>query len=299
VKYYLSAITGFAIWGTFAFVLKPLSSFSSLDILIHRVIYASICILIACFLFRRKQVLESVQYVKTLTLTDRRKLLYNILFSAITLAANWFLFIYVMNKVSINATSLAYLICPILTTFLASIFRNEKLNKGQWFAIWLSLSSCLILAYGHLMDLVYSMIIALSYAVYLVLQRNKFQMDKFFTLTTHIVVSTILLLPILSVIDSNQPRTSTFHWYIIVIAIFYTIIPLFLNNYALKKLDSSIVGTLLYLNPIISFLLAITYFKEPINLIQAMAFGLIFAAVIIFNVAYLKGKKLQQKEAIA
>src|SRR5690606_5315957 len=125
MKYYLSAISGFAIWGTFALVLKPLSAYAALDILIHRVIFAAVSILLACFIFRRKQTLASIRYLKTITKTERTKLTVNILLSAVVLGLNWFLFIYVMNAVSVNATSLAYLICPILTTVLASLFLHE------------------------------------------------------------------------------------------------------------------------------------------------------------------------------
>ncbi|MDX3915657.1 MAG: EamA family transporter [Pseudosphingobacterium sp.] len=291
MKHYLSAVLGFAIWGTFALVLKPLSAYAALDILIHRVIFAAVSIAFVCFMFRRKQTFASIHYVKTISPKERVKLLINMFFSAIMLGLNWFSFIYVMNAVSVNATSLAYLICPILTTVLASLFLREKLNIGQWFAVLLSLISCLILAYGHFMDLIYSIVIALSYAIYLVLQKNTFQMDKFFTLTIHIVVSTFLLLPILTVIDTTVPKTMTFYGLVAIIAVGYTIIPLFLNIFALKGLDSSIVGTLLYLNPIISFLLAILYYKEPINTVQLIAFGMIFTAVVIFNIAYLYGRK--------
>ena len=198
-----------------------------------------------------------------------------------------------MNAVSVNATSLAYLICPILTTVLASVFLKERLNKGQWFAVGLSIVSCILLAYGHFLDLFYSFIIALSYAGYLVLQKNKFKLDKFFTLTIHILVSTILLLPILYVVDSSAPKTDEFYTYILIIAIGYTIIPLFLNIYALKGLDSSVVGILLYLNPIISFFLAVLYYKESINTFQIIAFGMIFIAVVIFNIAYIYERRRQ------
>lgn len=291
MKHYLSAVLGFAIWGTFALVLKPLSAYAALDILIHRVIFATISIVLVCFIFRRKQTFASIHYLKTISREERAKLMVNILFSAVMLGFNWFSFIYVMNAVSVNATSLAYLICPILTTVLASLFLRERLNTGQWLAVLLSLISCIILAYGHFMDLIYSMVIALSYAIYLVLQKNRFRMDKFFTLTIHIVVSTILLLPILTVIDTTVPKTITFYSLVAVIAVGYTIIPLFLNIFALKGLDSSIVGTLLYLNPIISFLLAVFYYKEPINTVQIVGFGMIFMAVVIFNIAYLYGRK--------
>jgi chloramphenicol-sensitive protein RarD len=286
MKHYLSAILGFAIWGTFALVLKPLSAFPALDILITRVIIASISIVAACFLFRRRPTIDSIKYIKHLSKNDRLKLILNIVLSALMLSLNWFSFIYVMNAVSVNATSLAYLICPILTTVLASLFLKEKLNKGQWFAVILSIASCIILAYGHFIDLVYSMVIALSYATYLILQKNKYKLDKFFALTLHIVVCAIFLLPILTVIDTSTPKTDSFYLFVAIIAIGYTIIPLFLNNFALKKLDSSVVGSLLYLNPIISFLLAVFYYKESINMLQITGFSLIFIAVVVFNVSY-------------
>jgi len=203
MKYYTSALMGFIIWGTFALVLKPLSAFGALDILIHRVIFAAISIVIACFLFRRKQTLASLQYIKTLDRRGKSKLLINVVSSAIFLAFNWFSFIYVMNAISVNATSLAYLICPILTTILASMFLNERLNNGQWLAVVLAAISCIILAYGHFMDLFYSMIIALSYAIYLILQKNSFQIDKIFSFTILIFVGMYLLLPVLSVVNTT------------------------------------------------------------------------------------------------
>lgn len=291
MKYYTSALLGFIIWGTFALVLKPLSAFGALDILIHRVIFAAISIVIACFLFRRKQTLASIHYIKRLDRKGQSKLLANVVFSAVFLAFNWFSFIYVMNAISVNATSLAYLICPILTTILASIFLNEKLNNGQWLAVVLAAISCVILAYGHFMDLFYSMIIALSYAVYLILQKNSFQIDKFFSLTIHIVVSMFLLLPLLSIVDTTTVKTNEFYWLVLIIAVGYTIIPLFMNIFALKGLDSSVVGILMYLNPIISFFLAVFYYHEPINTQQIIAFSMIMLAILVFNIAYIYERK--------
>lgn len=291
MKHYLSAILGFSIWGTFAFVLKPLGAFQAMDILVHRVAFAAVSILIACFVFRRQQTRSSIQYLKDISGPERTKLLVNVLVSALMLALNWFIFIYVMNSVSVNATSLAYLICPILTTLLAAVFLHEKLSRGQWIAVVISGISCIILAYGHFMDMLYSMAIALTYAIYLVLQKNRFQLDKFFTLTIHIVVSTFLLLPLYGVIEPSVPKTPIFYTLVGVIAIVYTIIPLFLNIYALKKLDSSVVATLLFLNPIISFLLAVLYYNESINVAQIIGFSLIFLAVIVFNVSYFYVRK--------
>lgn len=294
MKHYAAAIFGFVIWGTFPLVLRPLNGFPSIDILLHRVMYAAVCISVACLLFRRKESLAGIKLLKSLSKKNKRQLILNVILSACMLTLNWFSFIYVMNAVSVNATSLAYLICPVLTMFLATIFLREKLNKGQWFAVALSILSCIVLAYGHFIDMFYSMLIALTYAVYLILQKKNYHLDKFFTLTIHIVVAALFLLPALLFIDHSVPKTASFSGYVLAIAILYTILPLFLNMYALKKLDSSIVGTLLYLNPMISFLLAIFYYQEKINSAQIIGFSLVFLAVIIFNVAYLRGRRLKK-----
>lgn len=296
MKHYIAAISGFVIWGTFALVLRPLSGFNAFDILAHRIMYATVCIIIACFLFRKKESKASIQYMKSLPSKAKKKLLLNVVLSAALLTMNWFSYIFVMNKVSVNATALAYLICPILTTFFASILLKEKLNKGQWFAVGLSLVSCVILASGHFLDLFYSVFIASTYAFYLILQKRNTQLDKFFTLTIHITCCLLFLLPVLYFMQDATPKPMVFHSYILIIALFYTIIPLFLNMYALKKLDSSIVGSLLYLNPIIAFLLAIFYFKEAVSVNQIIGFALVFLAVIVFNIAYFYQLKMKNKE---
>lgn len=291
-KYYAAAIFSFVVWGLFSLVLRPLSNYSALDILTYRVAFAALIIALISLAFRYKVTRENFVLLKSLAPLERNRIVIATIFSAIMLALNWYLYIYVMNAVSVNATSLAYLICPILTTVLAGIFLKEKLNVGQWLAVALSIISCLMLSYGHFMDMLYSVIIALSYAIYLVLQKASTKLDKFFTLTLHMLISAIFLIPLgINSTSDSVVHSEMFFQYVLVIAVLFTIIPLFLNMYALKGLDSSVVGILLYINPIISFLLAVYYFNESITLLQGAAYGLILLAVIIFNISYLQSKK--------
>ena len=293
IKYYVAALFSFVVWGAFSLVLKPLSDYPAFDILTYRVGFAAITIGLISLVFRSKITYQNIRIIKSMSENERWQMLIFLVFSAIMLSLNWYSFIFVMNAVSVKATSLAYLICPILTTVLASIFLKERLNSGQWLAVGMSIISCMMLSYGHFMDMVYSMIIALSYAIYLVLQKANNKLDKFFTLTIHIVLSALFLVPF-GVGESGGPAYSNlFYQLVFLIATLFTIIPLFLNMYALKGLDSSVVGVLLYINPIIAFLLAVFYFKEHINLLQAIAYGIILVAVILFNISYLyfKNKK--------
>lgn len=295
-KYYVAAITAFTIWGLFSLALKPLSDYSSVDILIYRMSFASAFILILSLIIQWKQTLKNVQAFQHLTKKDQHQIIWVNLASACLLALNWYLFIYVMNHVSVNATSLAYLICPILTTVLAFIFLKERLSSVQKFAILLSGISCIMLSIGHFMDLVYSMIIALSYAIYLILQKKNNQLDKLFTLTGQIVLGSLILSPLFALeSESNIEKSGFFYGMVILIAILFTIIPMYLNVFSLKKLNSSVVGVFININPILSFLLAVFYFHEKVSLLQGAAYFLIFFSVVLFNWDVIKLKFIKQK----
>jgi chloramphenicol-sensitive protein RarD len=67
-----------------------------------------------------------------------------------------------------------------------------------------------------------------------------------------------------------------------------------LNLFALKGINSSTVGILIYLNPLIAFTLAIVYYKEEITLTQILAYSLILVSIVIFNIgSYLKMKHIK------
>jgi chloramphenicol-sensitive protein RarD len=132
------------------------------------------------------------------------------------------------------------------------------------------------------------MVIAFSYALYLILQRKNQEMDRFLVLTAQIFFAVILLFPFFMTYDFQTVKTPFFYKMIGLIAVVFTIIPMFLNIYALKGLPSSIVGVFIYLNPIINFFLAIFYFKEELTLLQGLSYLLIIVSIIIFNIPALK-----------
>ena len=67
------------------------------------------------------------------------------------------------------------------------------------------------------------------------------------------------------------------------IAVVFTVLPLFLNLFALNRINSATIGILLYLNPIFNFSIAFIVFKEKVNMIQIIGYSIIVIAVILFN----------------
>ncbi len=288
-KYYIAAITAFAMWGFFSLALKPLHNYPSLDILFYRIFLCTILMLALTFTVKRSTLYQNIQIFKSLEYNEKKRLTLLNIGSGLLLTGNWFLFIYVMNHISVKAASLAYLVCPIITTVIAYLLLKEKLTRQQWAAIGISIIGCLLLSFNHIVDLIFSLIVGASYALYLVIQRKNTGLDKFLVLAFHIVFSALLLLPFYPFFSGSLPTSAKFYIYIGIIAVFFTIVPLFLNLYALKGLTSSITGMLININPIIGFILAITVYHEKVDFIQTAAYTIIFISVIIFNVRF--GKK--------
>jgi chloramphenicol-sensitive protein RarD len=282
-KYYIAALAAFVIWGFFSLVLKPLEFYPSLDILFYRVFTCAVLMLIISSLFRRRVGRQSRVIFRAMPAAQKRKVVGLTLGGGVFLTTNWFSFIYVMNHISIKAASFAYMICPIITTVLAYFLLQEKLSRWQWAAVLLSAFSCMLLSFNNLSDILYSLIVAISYALYLVSQRKNSELDKFLLLTFQIVFSALILLPFYPHYSSTLPVGAFFWGSILLIAILFTIIPLFLNLYALKGVNSSTMGILLYINPIFNFGLAIFYFHESIGGLQIVAYCLIFLSILIFN----------------
>ena len=290
-KYYLAAFCAFFIWGFFSLALKPISSYPSLDILFYRVFFSVLTMTAINLFFRRNSIRKNWEDFKTTTTKKKRSIVLLTLVGGMILASNWFIFIYVVNHVSVKAGSLAYLICPILTTVFAYFLLHEKLSKWQWLAVSISVISCTLLSLNHFQDIFYSLAVAATYALYLVSQRKNSEIDKFLVLNIQLLFVALLILPFYPKYSGIIPTDPLFYTCLFFIVVFFTIVPLFLNLYALKGINSSTVGILMYINPIINFGLAIFHFKEQVTLLQMVSYSLILISIIVFNKNIIFGKK--------
>jgi chloramphenicol-sensitive protein RarD len=290
-KYYLAAITAFMIWGFFSFVLKPLQAYPAPDILFYRIFCCVILMWVMNLLFRRKNIAESRASFMQIEPKRRKNLMVLTVISSLLLTGNWFFFIYVMNNISVKAASFAYLLCPILTTVFAFIILKEQLGKLQWAAVGLSVIGCVLLSLNNFNDVFYSLIVAATYALYLVLQKKFAGIDKFLLLSVQLLITSLVLLPFYPIYSGPLPTEIKFYAYIVIIAIFFTIVPMLLNLFALKGISSSTLGIMLYINPLIGFFLAAFYYKEEITSLQIAAYSLIVVSIAVFNIgSYLRMK---------
>ncbi|RZL60954.1 MAG: permease [Pedobacter sp.] len=282
-KYLLAAFLSVAIWGFFSIPLRNLRAFPSEEILYYRIFTSLIVIWIAILLFRRKYLRQDLQYFKSVTLKQRRIIIWQIVGASILLTLNWYTFIYAVNNVSLKSAAFAYMVCPLITAFGGFLILKEELSRIKLIALSIALLSIVLLATGSFIEVLWSVGIAALYAFYLIIQRKMQHLDKLNVLAVQIALAVVLMMPFYLYHHEAFPEGLWFWSHITIIAIIFTVIPLFLSLYALIGIPSSTLGIIIYLNPIIAFAIAVLYFNEQISFNQLLAYLLLLFAVFLFN----------------
>ena len=282
-KHYAAAISAFVIWGFFPILLKALSDYSAGEILYFRILFSALILLIIVFGFRRKHIAKDWEYFRSFPPTKKKEVIFLTLAGGTLLTINWLTFIYIVNNINIKTASFSYLICPVITAVLGFVLIKERLTMLQWIAVALCGSSCVMMGISSVLELGYSFLTALTYALYLITQRRNQGFDRLVMLGIQVFFSFLILNLFYSELIQTAPVTTEFYTIIIIIAGLFTVFPLFLNLFALNKINSATIGILMYLNPLLNFMVAFLIFKETITSIQIIGYIIIAVGLVLFN----------------
>ncbi|MEO7988428.1 MAG: EamA family transporter [Chryseolinea sp.] len=283
-KHYAAAISAFVIWGFFSIPLRALKEFSAGEILYFRILFSALVLLIIVFGFKRKDIKKDWAFFNGLAKTKQREVIGLTLAGGALLTVNWLTFIYIVNNVNIKTASFSYLICPVITAVLGYVLIKERLTKLQWAAVALCAVSCILMGINSAFELGYSFLTAFTYALYLITQRRNQGFDRMVMLGIQVLFSFLILNFFYGQLIHSVPVTSEFYAIIISIAILFTVLPLFLNLFALNKINSATIGILMYINPLLNFSIAFVVFKETISTIQIVGYFIIIVALVLFNI---------------
>lgn len=282
-RHYSAAISAFVIWGFFPIPLRWIQSYPASEILFFRILLSLIVLVLILGTARRKALLDDVRLFREFNLNQRRKAVMITLAGALLLGVNWLLFIYIVNSVNVKTASFTYLICPVITAVLGSVILKERLTSLQWFAVALCAASCVLIGLNSAPELVYSLLTALTYALYLISQRSLQGFDRLTILGLQVLITFLGLVALYPYLVDGAPTESWFYIVVGIIAVFFTVIPLFLNLFALNAINAATIGILMYINPLLNFILAIVLYKETVTVLQACGYGIILAGLLLFN----------------
>jgi chloramphenicol-sensitive protein RarD len=282
-RHYSAAILAFVIWGFFPIPLRWIQSYSPGEILFFRILLSLATLALIISTVRRRALLTDFRLFRELDRHQRRKTVALTFAGAILLGINWLLFIYIVNSVNVKTASFTYLICPVITAVLGNLILKERLTTVQWSAVALCAASCVLIGLNSAPELVYSLLTALSYALYLISQRSLQGFDRLSVLGVQVFIAFAGLLMLYPYLVGEAPTATWFYFVVGIIAVFFTVIPLFLNLYALNAINAATIGILMYINPLLNFILAIALYKETVTILQACGYGIILAGLLLFN----------------
>jgi chloramphenicol-sensitive protein RarD len=296
-KHYAAAISAFVIWGFFSLPLRALKEFGAGEILYFRILFSAVLLLIIVFGGRRKELRKDWDLLSSFTPRKKTNLILLTLGGGVLLTINWLVFIYTINAINIKTASFSYMICPVLTAVLGYLLLKEKITRIQWIAVGLCFFSCVLMGLNSVVELGYSFTTAVTYALYLVSQRKNQGFDRLTILGIQVLFSFLLLNIFYGYLINTVPVSGNFYLLIILIAAVFTVLPLFLNLFALNKIDSTTVGILLYINPLMNFGLAFAVFEERASTLQIVGYVVILIALMLFNYPNLKKFKAARQPA--
>ncbi|MHA6323768.1 EamA family transporter RarD [Roseivivax sp. CAU 1753] len=282
------------IWGLSSIYYKLLSDVPTLEILAHRTFWSLVTFTVVLTLRGRLRELARA-------LSDLGNVA-TILFAAMMISTNWFLFIRSIQTGRATEASLAYYIFPLVAVLLGMVAFKERMGFWQGVSVGLAAIAVLILSVqlGH--PPIYALIMAVSFGFY-GLAKKRLRIGPVVSVTSEV----LLILPF------SAGWLIKLHWFdgkglfgkswdtsiLLALSGPLTSVPLILFSYASQRISLSSVGLIQYLNPTLQFLVAVLIFREPFGLVQAMAFALIWTALAIYSTATLRAESRRRKSVAA
>lgn len=278
------AIAAYSIWGFFPLYFSYLNAVSPVEVLAQRIIWSLVATLfIGLLLGYGNKLLVALKDIKLISW---------LALSALLISINWLVYIWAVGQHRVIETSLGYFISPVVSLILARLFFKESLHPLQLWAGIIATLAILweLISIGQLPWL--SLILAFAFALYGVVRKHCI-VDGISGMT----IETIWLLPLAliwiswqSLEPSNSLNFGTNQTItLLLVGVgFLSALPLVLFAMATRRIDLSIVGFIMYINPTMQFLIGVFVLEESYPPERLITFALIWFALLLFTMGLFK-----------
>lgn len=272
----LSAIGAYTTWGLLPIYWKLLQHVPAAELTCHRIFW-SFLTLVAFLQFSKR--------LGSLRRMCNRRVFSIYMQASVLIGINWSLYIWSVNAGFIVEASLGYFINPLLSVLFGVIFFRERLRPAQWIPIITATLGVLYLTLNYGRPPWIALILAITFSLYgLVKKRAPLPAFEGLTLETG-----LLVLPAFSFLLWQEQlgvgaflHAGTFSDSLLVGAGVATTAPLIMFATAAQRIPLSMIGFLQYIAPTIQFLLGVFLYNEPFTRTQAIGFGAVWVAVVLF-----------------
>lgn len=279
-------VSAFLAWGVLPGYWKQLDFVSPEEVVFHRIGWTCIFTLAFVIAGKKRWIVKDI--------LGKRRLRGSIALSAVTIALNWFIYIYAVNSGNIVQASLGYYINPLVMIFLGMVVLGEKLNKAQGAALVLAGAGVLYLGldYGEFPWIAISL--AFSFGFYGLVKKMA-NLDS----VTALAMETLFLLPVAVSFLTYKGLTGTgalgnvslsTDMYLIGSGI-VSALPLYWFAQGTRAIPLSRVGFIQYLTPTMMLFIGVYIYGEAFTSAHKVSFGFIFAALFVYTFSSLMKKK--------
>lgn len=277
------ALAAYLMWGVLPLYMKALADVPTLEVLAHRVLWSlPVALAILVWLGRTadlRAALASPRMLAMATLT------------AALISVNWGLYVYAVQSGQAMEAALGYYINPLFSVLLGRVLLGERLDRLQWLSVALAATAVSILTVesGRVPLLAISMMLTWGFYAYfkksLPLGPNQGFTLEVILLTPFALGYAVWLAATGKAVFLNGDGSTTA---LLVGAGLITAVPLMLFGNGAKLLRLTTIGIMQYITPTMIFLTAVFLFGEPFGRANAIAFPIIWAALVIYSIALVR-----------
>lgn len=280
-------LAAYVLWGILPVYWKALELVSPFEILSSRFMWSCVFVLLL-IIFQKKWLLfaKEVKQVFSNVKTGAAMAA-----AGITISFNWGTFIWAVNNGHIVETSMGYYINPLVSILFAVVFLRERLDKMQLAAITCAFIGVASMVYSFGKIPWVSLTLAFTFALYGLLKKI-----LPVSALTSIMLETLLITPLALVYEYSlwQQGVSFYasgNLQVIMMltgAGVVTAVPLLLFTAGARLLPLKIIGFLQYISPTLTLLIGVFVYNEAFTASHLLAFGWIWAALLLFIVSQLR-----------
>ncbi len=280
-------LAAYVLWGILPVYWKALELVSPFEILSSRFMWSCVFVFLLIIFQKKwplfaKEVKQVFSNVKTGAAMAA---------AGITISFNWGTFIWAVNNGHIVETSMGYYINPLVSILFAVVFLRERLDKMQLAAITCAFIGVASMVYSFGKIPWVSLTLAFTFALYGLLKKI-----LPVSALTSIMLETLLITPLAFVYEYSlwQQGVSFYasgNLQVIMMltgAGVVTAIPLLLFTVGARLLPLKIIGFLQYISPTLTLLIGVFVYNEAFTASHLLAFGWIWAALLLFIVSQLR-----------
>lgn len=275
----LFGVAAYSLWGFSAIYWKWLFAAGAIEVLAHRVLWASVIIGVVLAMRKRlPYVLAMVRDWRTLRM---------LFLTGTLLAVNWSLFVWAVLTDQILQASLGYYINPLVNVLIGTFLLSEKMSRYQTGAVILAgLGVLAMVVIGGSLPWP-ALTLAITFAIYGYLRKvsNVVAMDALFIeMTLFVPVALIALYWINAGGDLVFGPANPLLSLLLICGGVVTFLPLAFFGESVRRVRLITVGFLQYIAPTIQFLLAVLVYGEHFSTGHIVAFGCIWLGLILYSI---------------